>query len=59
MRKLKDYMRVSQAAEFIGVNAETLRRWDRAGKLKAYRHPISKYRLYSVSDLRKLLNKVK
>lgn len=59
MKNLKDYIIVSQAAKLIGVNPETLRRWDRAGKLKAYRHPISGYRLYSISSLKKLLKRIK
>ena len=29
-----------------GVSKDTLRRWDRAGKLEARRHPITGYRLY-------------
>ena len=45
------YLTVKEAAGYIGVSAQTLRRWDSAGKLKAVRHPASKYRYYKRSDL--------
>jgi DNA-binding transcriptional MerR regulator len=34
MRKIRDYLTVGQAAEFLGVSPWTLRYWDRTGKLK-------------------------
>ena len=37
---------IKQAAELLGVSEQTLRRWDKSGKLKARRHPINGYRLY-------------
>ena len=51
MDKVKNYLTVAQAAEFLGVCKDTLRRWDRAGKLKARRHPITGYRLYLKHEL--------
>lgn len=42
---------VAEAAELLGVSASTLRNWDRAGKLKAKRHPMNQYRLYSKTNL--------
>ena len=51
---MKDYMTVMEAAKILGVNPETLRRWDRAGKLKAKRNPMNNYRLYSVKDIESL-----
>lgn len=44
-------MRVGEAAEYIGVSAQTLRRWDRDGKLSPVRRPGSDYRYYRVADL--------
>jgi DNA-binding transcriptional MerR regulator len=41
------------------VSAATLRNWDRAGKVKATRHPVNGYRLYRKEDLSNLLEKVK
>ncbi len=56
---LRDYLTVSEAAEFLGVSAATLRNWDRAQKVKATRHPVNGYRLYRKEDLSSLLQKVK
>jgi len=35
----------------LGVSKETLRNWDRAGKLKSERHPVNNYRRYSLQDV--------
>jgi DNA (cytosine-5)-methyltransferase 1 len=43
---MKDYLSLSEAAELIGKSKETLRRWDREGKLSAFREPMSNYRVY-------------
>lgn len=55
---LGDYLTVGEAAETLGVSRSTLRNWDKAGKLKAYRHPLNKYRLYKRSELEALLQEV-
>ena len=44
-------MTVSEAADYLGVSAETLRRWDRNGKLVAARRPGSTRRYYARQDL--------
>lgn len=52
-------MNIREAAELLGVSQQTLRRWDRAGKFRARRHPISGYRVYTraqVAKLRKAIN---
>ena len=49
---------IQDAAKILGVNPETLRRWDRKGKFKAKRHPINGYRLYDASDIQELLKKI-
>src|SRR4051812_42022837 len=46
-----EYLTINQAAEYIGVSAQTLRRWDRSGRLKPGRRPGSDYRYYLRSDL--------
>ncbi len=43
-------MRPHELAKEIGVSVETLRRWDRTGKLKAKRTP-SNHRYYTEEDL--------
>jgi excisionase family DNA binding protein len=57
-RGLKTFMRVSEAARFLGVSASTLRNWDREGKVRARRHPVNGYRLYVQADLARLLNRL-
>ena len=48
---IKDYYSLSEAAEVLGKSKETLRRWDRDGKLEAVREPISNYRVYKKTQL--------
>lgn len=55
MAKLDEYLTVGDAAVLLGVSKDTLRRWDRAGKLKARRHPITAYRLYLKTELEVML----
>lgn len=55
MDKLKDYMTIREAADFLGVSPDTLRRWDRSGKVKAIRHPVNRYRLYHRGELGEVL----
>ncbi|MDY7037846.1 MAG: MerR family DNA-binding transcriptional regulator [Thermodesulfobacteriota bacterium] len=55
MERFKDFLTIKEAAEFVGVTAETLRNWDRRGKLVPARHPVNGYRLYRRKDLESLL----
>ena len=52
---INDYYSLSEAAEILGKSKETLRRWDREGKLPASREPISEYRVYKKEDINSLL----
>lgn len=55
---LGNYLTVGEAAITLGVSRSTLRNWDKAGKLKPYRHPVNGYRLYSRRELDALLKEV-
>lgn len=56
MKKKPDgYVKLREAAETLGVSPNTLRNWDRSGKLKATRHPVNQYRMYRLSDVARLL----
>ncbi len=48
MPKVDEYLTVKEAAEYLGVSPNTLRKCDRDGKIPVYRHPISNYRLFRV-----------
>jgi MerR family copper efflux transcriptional regulator len=56
--KLKDFFRISEAAEYLGVSPNTLRNWENAGKVEAVRHPVNGYRLFKRKDLDALLKLV-
>ena len=56
--KISEFMTVGEASDYIGASSSSLRRWDRAGTLKARRHPVSRYRLYLTADLDKFLGKI-
>jgi excisionase family DNA binding protein len=58
VKRLKDFMRVKDAAEFLGVSPNTLRNWSRAGRIPVRRNPINGYRLYSKTDLERLLRRI-
>ena len=51
MAKISEFLTIGEASAYLGVSKVSLRRWDRAGMLKARRHPISGYRLYLRSEL--------
>jgi excisionase family DNA binding protein len=55
MLKLDEFMRINEAADYLGVCRNTLRNWCREGKIPEYRHPVNNYRLFKVSDLERLL----
>ena len=58
MAKISEFLTVGEASDYLGVSPTSLRRWDRAGTLKARRHPVSRYRLYLKADLDKFLGEL-
>lgn len=58
MKRFDEYMRIKEAAEFLGVTPNTLRNWEKEDKIKVYRNPQNSYRLYKKEDLEQLLNKI-
>jgi excisionase family DNA binding protein len=49
---------IKEAAKMLGVAPLTLRNWDKAGKLKALRHPLNNYRVYKREDIEKLIETI-
>jgi len=48
----KRYYRVSDVCKALGIFKNTLYNWERLGKIpKAYRDPMSNWRLYSTEDV--------
>jgi MerR family transcriptional regulator, copper efflux regulator len=58
VEKLSDYLRISEAAAYLGVSPNTLRNWVNAEKIVAVRHPVNAYRLFKREDLDAVLKKV-
>ena len=56
MPKLDQFLRIHQAAEYLGVCRNTLRNWCRQGKIPEFRHPVNNYRLFRATDLDQLLH---
>ena len=57
MNKLNDFLKIAEAAEYLGVSPNTLRNWENAGKILAHRHPVNGYRLFKKEELDELLNR--
>jgi len=55
---MEQYLTISQAAEKIGVNPETLRRWDKSGKFQSLRHPVNNYRVYTENQIFSLVEDI-
>lgn len=53
---MNEYLTLAEASELIGKSKETLRRWDREGKLSAVREPISNYRVYRREEVETLFS---
>ena len=58
MERLRDFLRVREAAALLGVAPNTLRNWSRDGKIPFHRNPINGYRLYKRSDLERFLRTI-
>ena len=58
MTKTDEFLLVKEAAEFLGVSANTVRAWATTGKLQEYRHPVNNYRLFKRGDIEALLEQI-
>ena len=52
-------IKIREAAEMLSVNPETLRRWDRSGKLKAIIISKRGDRRYREEDIEKFIQKLR
>lgn len=57
MSKKIKLLKIREAAEMLGVNPETLRRWDRSGKLKAVILNSRGDRRYKIEDIERLIKR--
>ena len=49
--KASEFLSIGDAADYVGVSRQTLRRWDEEGRLRAVRQPGNNYRRYRRADL--------
>ena len=59
MATKKKLLKIREAAEILGVNPETLRRWDRDGSFKAIRIGKRGHRMYDKTEIANLIEKQK
>lgn len=55
MNNKQKLLKIREAAEMLGINPETLRRWDNQGRLQAVRIGKRKDRRYKLEDLQKVI----
>mgnify|MGYP001572205697 CR=1 FL=1 len=58
MPRAAEYLRVKEAAAYLGVVPNTIRSWGDRGKIPEHRHPANNYRLYKRADLQRLLREI-
>ncbi len=58
MTKLSEYMQTSEAAEYLGVHHNTIRKWAERGLIKMHRNPANGYRLFRQDELDNFLKTV-
>ena len=54
-KKISKLLKIREAAQILSVNPETLRRWDRSGKLKAIIISKRGDRRYKEEDIKKFI----
>ena len=44
--KLRDYLKIAEAAEFLGISQNTLRKWAGEGRIAVRVNPANGYRMF-------------
>ena len=55
MQKLDKYLKIGQAAEFLGIAQNTLRKWADEGRIAGRVNSANGYRLFRQKDLERFL----
>jgi len=53
--KLRDYLKIAEAAEFLGISQNTLRKWADEGRMAVRVNPANGYRMFRREDLERFL----
>ena len=56
--KINEFINIKEAAEILGVTPHTLRKWEKDGKIKVYRNPMNKFRMYKKEELEQFLQDI-
>lgn len=54
----QNFLKIGDAAKFLGISKTTLRRWEDEGRIVSYRHVFNNYRMYDVDDINRLSTKL-
>ena len=57
MTKFSEYLFTSEAAEYLGVHHNTIRKWAARGDIPMHKNPANGYRLFKRRDLDAFLKK--
>ena len=55
VKNLREYLKVAEAAEFVGVSQNTLRKWADQGRITVRVNPANGYRMFRREDLQRFL----
>ena len=58
MKKLDEYLKIAEAARFLGVSQNTLRKWADEDRIPVRVNPANGYRLFHREELEIFLGKV-
>ncbi len=58
MTKLSGFMHNAEAAGYLGIHHNTLRKWAARGEIPVNRNPVNGYRLFKRQDLEKFLRSI-
>ena len=58
LENFTNFFTVAKASKLLGVSKQTVRKWEREGRVKSIRHPLNGYRLFKNNDIRKILWKL-
>ena len=56
MKKLNEYLKIADAADYLGVSVNTLRKWADEGRIPVRVNEANGYRLFLEDDLKKFLS---
>lgn len=51
MKKLDEYFKITDAAKYLGISQNTLRKWADEGRIAVHVNPANGYRLFREADL--------